>query len=458
MAQNREQLGSRLGFLLIAAGCAIGLGNVWRFPFITGAYGGAAFVLIYLLFLVILGLPVLTMEFAIGRAAQRGIGQGLRILEPSGSKWHIYGYFGTLGCVMLMMFYTTVTGWMLAYCKYSIAGDLAGLEPAQIGAFFGNLLQDPYTLIGWMGLAIAIGSGVCAMGLQSGVERVTKVMMSCLLFIMIVLVGRSVTLDGAAEGLKFYLMPDFGRMMEQGFSTVVFAAMGQAFFTLSIGIGAMAIFGSYIGKNHSLTGESIRILSLDTMVALMAGLIIFPACSAFGVDVNAGPGLIFVTLPNVFNAMPMGNLWGSLFFVFMSFAALTTVIAVMECIIAYAIDGWGWSRKKAALTCGMMIFVLSIPCALGFNVWSSFAPLGEGTIVLDLEDFIVSNNLLPLGSMVFLFFCCSRYGWGWNNFIKEVDAGQGLRFPKGLRFYVTYILPAIVFAVFAQGYYEKFFK
>ncbi|MFI3272438.1 MAG: sodium-dependent transporter [Pseudomonadota bacterium] len=458
MSQEREKLGSRLGFLLISAGCAIGLGNVWRFPFITGEYGGAAFVLIYLLFLVMLGLPVLTMEFAVGRASQRGIGQGFKILQPKGTYWHLHGYLGVLGCIMLMMFYTTVTGWMLAYCKYSIAGELAGLEPAQIGAFFGGLLQDPYTLVGWMGLAIAIGAVVCGMGLQAGVERVTKIMMSCLLLIMIVLVIRAVTLPGAAEGLKFYLLPDFGRMMEKGFSTVVFAALGQAFFTLSIGIGSMAIFGSYIGKDHSLTGESINIMCLDTGVALMAGLIIFPACSAFGVDVGAGPGLIFVTLPNVFNNMPMGNLWGSLFFVFMSFAALTTVVAVMECIIAYAIDGWGWSRKKAAVTCGIALFFLSIPCALGFNVWSSFAPLGEGTIVLDLEDFIVSNNLLPLGSMVFLFFCCSRYGWGWDNFIKEVDTGKGIKFPKCLRFYITYIVPAIVFIVFIQGYYEKFFK
>lgn len=457
MGQSRERLGSRLGFLFISAGCAIGLGNVWRFPFITGEYGGAAFVLIYLLFLVVLGLPILTMEFAVGRAAQRGIGQGFRILEPKGTWWHLHGYLGIFGCIMLMMFYTTVTGWMLAYCKYAIAGELSGLTPEQAGQFFGGVLADPWSLVGWMGLSIAIGTAVCAIGLQAGVERVSKFMMGSLLLILLVLVIRSVTLPGAAEGLKFYLLPDIGRMMEQGIDNVVFAALGQAFFTLSIGIGSMAIFGSYIGKDHALTGESINIMCLDTFVALMAGLIIFPACSAFGVDVDAGPGLVFVTLPNVFNSMPMGYLWGILFFIFMSFAALTTVVAVMECIIAYMIDGWGWSRQKAALLCGMGLFVLSLPCALGFNVLSDIQPFGPSSVILDLEDFIVSNNLLPLGSMVFLFFCCTRYGWGWDNFIAEVDTGKGIKFPKCLRFYVTYILPAIVFYVFIRGYYDKFF-
>lgn len=457
MAEKREQLGSRLGFLLLAAGCAIGLGNVWRFPFITGEYGGAAFVLIYLLFLVILGLPLMTMEFAVGRGGQTSIGPGMRKLEPAGTKWHLHGYTGLLGNVVLMMFYTTVTGWMIAYCWYSLSGQLTGLAPAEVGAFFGKTLASPSTLITWLIVTLVIGTSVCAIGLQKGVERITKFMMGSLFLVMFLLVIRAVTLPGAAEGLKFYLLPDFGRLMEHGLGEVIFAAMGQAFFTLSIGIGSMAIFGSYIGRDHSLAGESLRIMILDTLVALMAGLIIFPACFAFKIDAAAGPGLIFVTLPNVFNSMPGGQLWGALFFVFMSFAALTTVVTVMECIIAYTIDNWGWKRTPAALIVGVSLFVLSIPCVLGFNVWSSFAPLGKGTIILDLEDFIVSNNLLPLGSMVFLFFCTRKNGWGWDNFIKEANSGKGLKFSHAIRFYVSYILPLIVFYVFIQGYIEKFF-
>lgn len=457
MHQQREQLGSRLGFLLISAGCAIGLGNVWRFPFITGEYGGAAFVCIFLLFLVILGLPILVMEFAVGRAAQRGIGQGFRILEPKGTWWHLHGYLGITGCVMLMMFYTTVTGWMLGYCKYAVTGQLAGLSAEETAVFFSNMLADPYALVGWMGLTVALGAVICAIGLQKGVERVTKFMMGGLFLILLALVIRSVTLPGAGKGIAFYLLPDIQRLLERGIGEVVFAALGQAFFTLSIGIGSMAIFGSYIGKSHALTGESVNIMCMDTFVALMAGLIIFPACSAFGVNVNTGPGLVFVTLPNVFNSMPLGWLWATLFFVFMSFAALTTVVAVMECIIAYAIDGWGWTRKKAALVWGLSLFVLSLPCALGFNVLSFIQPLGQGSGILDLEDFIVSNNLLPLGAMVFLFFCCLRRGWGWDNFIAEANTGAGLKFPKALRFYVTYILPGIIFIVFIQGYVAKLF-
>jgi len=457
MAQ-REKLGSRLGFLLISAGCAIGLGNIWRFPFITGAYGGAAFVLIYLLFLVILGLPILVMEFSVGRAAQRSIGLAFRILEPKGTYWHLYGPLGVLGCCILMMFYTTVTGWMLAYCWYGVSGQLAALSPEQTGGFFGSMLAAPGEMLSWMGLAVATGSFICASGLQKGVERVTKFMMLCLFLMMLVLVARSVTLPGAWEGLMFYLKPDFGRMAEQGVGKVVFAAMGQAFFTLSIGIGSMAIFGSYIGRDRSLTGESLHIMLLDTLVALLAGFIIFPACFAFGVDVGAGPGLIFVTLPNVFNSIPAGRLWGSLFFVFMSFAALTTVVAVFEGIIAYFIDVHGWERRKTALIVGLVLFFASIPCVLGFNLWSGFQPLGKGSMILDLEDFIVSNNLLPLGSLVFLFFCCLRKGWGWDNFIREADAGDGLPFPRSLRVYVTWILPCIVGYVFIQGYIDKFFK
>lgn len=455
---TREQLGSRLGFLLLSAGCAIGLGNVWRFPFITGEYGGAAFVLIYLLFLVILGLPIMVMEFSVGRAAQRGIGLAFRILEPKGTYWHLYGYGGIIGCYVLMMFYTTVTGWMFAYCWYLASGQLAGLAPSEVGAFFGSVLADPIGLVGWMTVSVALGFFICSLGLQAGVERVTKLMMACLLAVMIALVIRSVTLPGAEKGIVFYLKPDFGKMMESGLWETIYAAMGQAFFTLSLGIGCMAIFGSYISKTRSLTGESIHIMLLDTGVALMAGLIIFPACFAFDVDAGSGPGLIFVTLPNVFNSMPAGQLWGMLFFLFMSFAALTTVVAVFENIVAYAIDVLHWSRRKATLVNALLVFVLSLPCALGFNVLSGIQPLGQGSMILDLEDFIVSNNLLPLGSMVFLFFCCYSRGWGWNNFLAEADTGKGLLFPAWLRLYVKYVLPFIVFFVFVQGYIDKFAK
>lgn len=457
MSQERELLGSRLGFLLLSAGCAIGLGNVWRFPFITGQYGGAAFVMVYLLFLIILGLPIMVMEFAVGRGAARGAGQAFRILEPKGTKWHLHGYIAVAGCYVLMMFYTTVTGWMLAYTWYSISGQLAGLSPEQVGQFFGNTLASPSAQVGWMAISVALGALICSTGLKAGVERITKIMMVCLLLVMFVLVARAVTLDGAAEGIKFYLMPDFDKMVEQGIGKVVFAALGQAFFTLSLGIGSMAIFGSYIKKDRTLTGESLYIMLLDTIVALMAGLIIFPACFAFNVNVDAGPGLIFVTLPNVFNNMPGGGVWGAMFFIFMSFAALTTVVAVLENIVAHSIDMAGMSRKKAAFTNGLLLFVLSLPCALGFNLLSGVQPFGAGSGILDLEDFIVSNNLLPLGSLVFLFFCCSDKGWGWKNFLAEADAGAGVKFPQFILPYLRYVLPCIVLYVFVQGYVDKFF-
>lgn len=454
---ERETLASRLGFLFLSAGCAIGLGNVWRFPYITGKYGGAAFVLIYLLFLIILGLPVIVMEFAIGRASRKNIGAALKVLEPKGTKWHIYGYFAIAGNYLLMMFYTTVAGWMLFYFYAMAKGSLTGLSPEQVGNFFGNLLQMPSTLILWMIITVIFGFSICILGLRNGVERVTKIMMSLLFVIMIVLVARAVTLPGASEGITFYLKPNFSRLVENGLWETIYAAMGQAFFTLSLGIGAMTIFGSYIGKERSLTGESINVLALDTLVALLAGMIIFPASSAFGVDAGAGPGLIFVTLPNIFNAMPAGRLWGTLFFIFMSFAAMTTVIAVFENIVAFAIDVWGWNRKKASFINTFVMIILSLPCALGFNVLSSFEPLGKGSGILDLEDFIVSNNLLPLGSMIFLLFATHKAGWGWNNFIAEADEGKGIKFPKKLRFYVSIILPTIVFIIFIFGYVEKFF-
>ena len=455
--QQREQLGSRIGFLLLAAGCAIGLGNVWRFPYIAGAYGGALFVFIYIGFLLAVGVPILVMEFSVGRAAQRNLGAALQKLEPKGSRWHTFGPLSLIGSYLLMMFYTTVAGWMLAYCWSMLKGDLSGLTPEQVGGFLGGLISDPTSSCLWMGVAVIFCFTVCGMGLRRGVERVVKFMMVGLFALMIALVVRAVTLPGGEAGISFYLMPD-PEKLTGGLWAAVTAAMGQAFFTLGLGVGSMTIFGSYIDKSRSLTGEALYIVLLDTVVALMAGLIIFPACFAFDVDAGSGPGLVFVTLPNVFNSMPGGQLWGMLFFVFMSFAALTTIIAVLENIVAYGIDVLKWTRKKAVTVNFVLVFLLSLPCALGFNVLSGIQPFGPGSMILDLEDFIVSNNLLPLGSMVFLFFCCYKRGWGWDNFIAEADTGKGLMFPKGLRLYVKYVLPFIVFFVFVQGYIDKFFK
>ena len=455
MIQERERLGSRLGFIFLSAGCAIGLGNVWRFPFITGQYGGAAFVLLYILFLLIFGLPIMVMEFSIGRASQQNIGMAMNTLEPKGSEWHIYGPIAIGGNYVLMMFYTTVSGWLFAYFAAMAKGDLVGLDPAGVGAYFGGMLGNPMTMTFWMVLATLLGLGIVAIGLQKGVEKITKYMMGSLLAVMLVLVVKSVSLPGAGEGLKFYLLPDFGRLHDAGLWNAIYAAMGQAFFTLSIGIGSMAIFGSYIGKERTLTGESINIVALDTFVALMSGLIIFPASFAFNVSPDAGPSLIFITLPNIFNAMQGGHLWGTLFFVFMSFAALSTLVAVFENIVSYWIDR-GWSRKKAVAVNIVAIILLSLPCVLGFNVLSGFQPLGSGSGVLDLEDFIVSSTLLPLGSLVFLLFCCSKRGWGWKNFIAEADAGKGMKFPTWARSYVTYILPVLVIFVFIMGYWNIF--
>lgn len=453
---KREKFSSRLGFILISAGCAVGLGNVWRFPYITGQYGGAAFVLMYLVFLFILGLPIMVMEFAVGRASQKSAAKSFDVLEPAGTKWHWVKYVAIAGNYMLMMFYTVVGGWMLAYFFKMAKGDFAGLDSAGIGDVFNNLLGDGASLIFWMLVVIVIGFVVCSKGLQNGVEKVSKFMMSALFFIMIILTVRAVTLPNAAEGLKFYLIPDFSKMMENGLADAIFAAMGQAFFTLSLGIGALAIFGSYLGKDRSLMGESVNVTILDTLVAFISGLIIFPACFSYGVDAGSGPGLVFVTLPNIFNAMPMGRLWGSLFFLFMSFAALTTIIAVFENILSFTMDLTDCTRKKAVTINIVLITVLSIPCALGFNVWSDFQPLGAGSTIQDLEDFIVSNNLLPLGSLLYLMFCTYRYGWGWKNFTDEANAGKGLRFPTAIRFYISYILPLVVIFIFFQGYVEKF--
>ena len=457
MEKKREKFSSRLGFILISAGCAIGLGNVWRFPYITGKYGGAAFVLIYLLFLVIMGIPIMVAEFSVGRASQCSAVRSYHVLEPKGTKWHWHGYVCVAGNYLLMMFYTTVAGWMLSYMVKMAKGDFVGLNPTEVGAVFNDMLAKPLPMFFWMALTTVVCFLVCSMGLQKGVERITKWMMSCLFIILIILCIRSVTLPGAVEGLKFYLTPDFGKMAENGLGEAIFAAMGQAFFTLSIGIGAMSIFGSYIDKNRSLTGETVSICALDTTVALLSGLVIFPACFAFQIDPGEGPGLVFVTLPNVFNQMPGGRIFGTLFFVFMFFAAASTIIAVFENLINFSIDLSGMSRKKAVILNLVLVLVLSIPCVLGFNVLSGFQPLGEGTTIQDIEDFIVSNNLLPLGSLVFLLFCTTKKGWGWKNFIAEADSGKGLKFPKWSRVYVTYILPFIVLFIFVMGYYQKFF-
>lgn len=455
--EKREKFASRLGFLLISAGCAIGIGNVWRFPYITGKYGGAAFVLIYLVFLVILGLPIMTMEFAVGRASQKSCAKSFHVLEPQGTKWHWNAWLGMAGNYLLMMFYTTVAGWMLAYVVKMLRGDFVGASAQAVGEQFNAMLANAGPQIFWMIAAVLLGFGVCSLGLQNGVEKITKVMMVCLLLLMVALVVRSVTLPGAIEGLKFYLVPDFGRLMEQGIGNVVYAAMGQSFFTLSLGIGAMTIFGSYIGKERTLLSESINITLLDTFVAIMAGLIIFPACFSFGVNPGEGPGLVFVTLPNIFGGMAGGRIWGALFFVFMSFAAMSTVIAVFENIVSFGMDLWGWTRKKAVGINLGVIIILSLPCVLGFNLLSGFAPLGAGSTVLDLEDFIVSNNLLPIGSLVYLLFCTSRCGWGWDKFTQEANTGKGVKYPKWVRVYVTYILPLIVLFIFVMGYKDKFF-
>ena len=448
---ERETLKSRLGFILLSAGCAIGIGNVWKFPYIAGQGGGGAFVLFYLIFLVILGLPIMTMEFAVGRASRKSPVRAYQALEKPGQKWHIHGYFTLIGCYLLMMFYTTVAGWMLHYFYMTATGKLAGLNAEQVAGKFTEMLASPATMTFWMVFVVVVGILVCAKGLQSGLERVTKGMMIALLLIMVVLAVNSLFMPGAKEGLSFFLVPDFDRMQEVGVVNTLVSAMNQAFFTLSLGIGAMSIFGSYIGKERALMGESARVAALDTLVALCSGLIIFPACFAYGVQPDSGPSLIFITLPNIFNHMPLGRVWGSLFFVFMSFAAFSTVLGVFENIVSCTMDLSGWSRKKACLFNGILMLLLSMPCVLGFNVLSKFQPLGPGTGVLDLEDFVVSNLLLPLGSLIFIFFCTSRYGWGWKNFTKEANSGKGLKVQRWMRGYMCYVLPVLVAVILVLG-------
>ncbi len=454
---EREKLGSRLGFILLSAGCAIGIGNVWRFPYITGLYGGGVFVLFYVFFLVIMGIPVMTMEFAVGRGSRKSIIKSFTALEKPGQKWHIHGYLGMAGNYLLMMFYTTVAGWMLLYFWKMLTGQFAGKSAEEVGGLFDGMLADPLTLTIAMVIVVIAGILVCSMGVQKGVERITKVMMLALLVIMVVLAIHSMSLEEGAEGLKFYLVPDFKRTLEVGLADTIVAAMNQSFFTLSLGIGSMAIFGSYIDKKRTLLGESINIAVLDTFVAVVAGLIIFPACFSFGINPGQGPSLIFVTLPNVFNGMAAGRVWGTLFFIFMAFAAFTTVIAVFENIISCGMDLFGWSRKKSCRINLAALLLLSMPCVLGFNVLSSFQPFGAGSGVLDLEDFLVSNVLLPFGSLWYLMFCVTKKGWGFDNYLAEANEGKGAKIPRWIRFYVKWILPVILVILMFQGIWSKFF-
>lgn len=453
---GREKFASRLGFILVSAGCAVGIGNVWKFPYICGMYGGAAFIVMYLAFLLILGLPILVCEFTVGRGSQLGMGKAFEKLEPKGTKWHSLKWISILGSFLLMMFYTMVGGWMLYYAYLELTGKMSGLDADGVANVFSTMLSQPVTMGGWALAAIVISFGICALGVKNGVEKVTKVMMAFLIVLMIVLAVHSVFLPNASEGIKFYLVPDFKNVAENGIGTSVFAAMSHAFFTLSIGIGAMEIFGSYLDRKKRIAGEAVNIILLDTFVALMAGFIIIPACFAFGVEPGAGPSLLFITLPNVFNNMAGGRIWGTMFFLFMSFAALSTIVAVFENIIAAFIDMNGWSRKKSVGVNFVLITVLSIPAIIGFNLLSKFQPLGEGSTIMDLEDFLVSYNLLPLGSLVFVLFCVRKNGWGFENFLKEANTGSGMKFPKWLRIYMQYILPLIVCVIYLKGYYDFF--
>ncbi len=440
-----------MGFILLSAGCAIGIGNVWRFPYVAGSHGGGFFVLFYLFFLVIMGVPVMTMEFAVGRASRKSIIRSFQELEKPGQKWHLNGYLGMAGNYLLMMFYTTVAGWMLYYFYQMLTGKFQGKSTEEVGGMFQNMLASPQILAIAMVIIVAAGIFICSMGLQKGVERITKIMMSLLLVIIIVLAIHSFTLKGGMEGLKFYLLPNFQRMKEAGIWETITAAMNQAFFTLSLGIGAMGIFGSYIDKKYSLLGESLNIAILDTFVAFVAGLIIFPSCFAFDISPDQGPGLIFITLPNVFNEMAGGRIWGTLFFIFMTFAAFSTILAVFENIICCGMDLFHWSRKKSCIINLVAITALSLPCVFGYNLWSAIQPLGDGSTILDLEDFLVSNMILPIGSLCYLLFCVSRFGWGFEKYMKETNTGEGAKMPQWIRVYVTYILPVFLLFLIVKG-------
>ncbi len=449
---EREKFGSRMGFILLSAGCAIGIGNVWRFPYVAGMYGGGMFVLFYLLFLIVMGVPVMTMEFAVGRASRKSVIRSFTELEKPGQKWHLHGYIGMAGNYLLMMFYTTVAGWMLYYFYQMLTGKFTGKDKEQVAGLFQEMLESPTVLTVVMVIIVVAGILICSLGLQKGVERITKVMMLLLLFIIVVLAVRSITLEGGTEGLKFYLLPDVQRMRDVGILETITAAMNQAFFTLSLGIGSMAIFGSYIDKSRTLLGESVNIAMLDTFVALVSGLIIFPTCFAFDISPDMGPSLIFITLPNIFNHMVGGRVWGTLFFVFMTFAAFSTILAVFENIISCGMDLFHWSRKKSCLINLVALIVLSLPCVFGYNIWSAIQPLEEGSTILDLEDFIVSNMMLPVGALVYLLFCVTRYGWGFDHYLKEANTGEGIKMPGGVRFYVTFFLPVLLFFLTVKGW------
>ena len=448
---KRESFKSRLGFLLVSAGCAIGIGNVWRFPYVTGQNGGGIFVLFYLIFLVIMGLPVLTMELAVGRASRKSAVLGYKALEKKGSKWHIHGWVAIFGCCMLMMYYTTVSGWMVTYFFKFLTGSFkSGMTTEDTAQAFSNLLGDPKQMAFWMILTVVVGFLVCSRGLQNGLEKISKFMMTALLLLIVVLAVHSLTLSNSAEGVKFYLVPNTEAVAAVGLKNVITAAMNQAFFTLSLGVAAMEIFGSYMGKDHTLAGEGVRICALDTFVAIMAGLIIFPACFSYNVEVNAGPSLIFITLPNVFINMSGGRIWGSLFFLFMTFASFSTVIAVFENIMSFCMDMFGWSRNKAALINCIVILIASLPCVLGYNVWSNLHLIG-GRDVLDSEDFIVSNLLLPIGSLIYLLFCVTKWGWGFEKYCEEANTGDGIKISKKLRPYFQFILPILIVFILIQG-------
>ena len=442
--KERESLGSRLGFLLLSAGCAIGVGNVWRFPYMAGQNGGGLFVLIYLACLILLGVPVMTMEYAMGRATRKSILPAYRMLEPKGTKWHIMGYFAIAGNYVLLMFYSIVSGWMLRYFVLMVSGAFTGATSEVISQRFGDMMGSPATLIFFMLITMLITISICSAGLQNGVERITKWMMIALIVIMIVLGIHSLMLPGSAEGVAFYLMPNMENINKVGLGNVVYGALNQSFFTLSLGMGGMEIFGSYIGKERSLVGEALVVAGLDTFVAIVAGFIVIPACFAFGISPDSGPSLIFLTLPSIFANMSMGRLWGSLFFLFLYFAALSTMIGVFENDVSFSIDLLGMDRKKAALIAGVIITLGSVPCALGFNVWSAFEPLKAGNCIMDLEDFFVSNLVLPIGSLICCLFCSMKYGWGFDNYLKEVNTGDGLKVSPALRVYFKYILPCII--------------
>ena len=453
---ERENLKSRLGFILLSAGCAIGIGNVWRFPYIVGNYGGGIFVLFYLSFLALIGIPVLTIEFSIGRASQKSTAKAYQELEPRGTKWHLHSNFAIAGNYILLMFYTTVAGWMLYYFYKFAVGGFVGLDTANVKNTFNNLLASPATMTFWMLVVVVLGFGVCSLGLQKGVEKITKVMMTALLGLIIILAIHAVRLDGGIDGVKFYLLSNFEKIQEVGFFKLITTAMNQAFFTLSIGMGSMMIFGSYIDKSRTLLGESINIALLDTFVAIIAGLIIFPSCFAFNVEPDSGPSLIFITLPNVFTSMKGGRIWGSLFFLFMTFAAFSTVIALFENILTCCVEKFNITRKKAVLINIIIISVLSLPCVFGFNILSSLHPLGGESTILDFEDFLVSNLILPAGSLMYLFFCISKRGWGFDNYLKEANTGVGPKIPRWIKPYYKYVMPIIMLILLVQGIVNTF--